>query len=189
MLIPLGGIPYAVNAAASRGVHNIKNKLDAQAQAPQVDPQEQAANDFVANLDSLAEYLKSDQKGYISSKVQDKMREVVADKFGDSLNTNGTATTDANASSKSDSKSGSNSGNGSSSSNESSYDWEYEYKPGDTFGQVLLNLGASDGSNLWGPAGDVAYYTQQLREQDMLDANGNVKLGKKFRLKKRPSNV
>ena len=69
------------------------------------------------------------------------------------------------------------------------YDWEYEYKPGDTFGQVLLDLGASDGSNLWGPAGDVAYYTQQLREQDMLDANGNVKLGKKFHLKKRPAGV
>lgn len=61
----------------------------------------------------------------------------------------------------------------------------YTYKPGDTFGQVLLNLGLSDGSNLWGPGGDVEYYTQQMRDQDMLDARGNVKLGIPFRLRRR----
>lgn len=61
----------------------------------------------------------------------------------------------------------------------------YTYKPGDTFGQVLLNLGLSDGSNLWGQGGDVEYYTQQLRDQNMLDYNGNVKLGIPFKLRRR----
>lgn len=61
----------------------------------------------------------------------------------------------------------------------------YTYKPGDTFGRVLLNLGLSDGSNLWGPGGDVEFYTQQLRDQNMLDYNGNVKLGIPFKLRRR----
>lgn len=61
----------------------------------------------------------------------------------------------------------------------------YTYKPGDTFGQVLLNLGLSDGTNLWGPGGDVEYYTQQLIEQGMLDERGNVKLGIPFYLRRR----
>lgn len=61
----------------------------------------------------------------------------------------------------------------------------YTYKPGDTFGQVLLNLGLSDGRNLWGRGGDVEYYTQQLIAQDMLDRNGNVKLGTPFKLRRR----
>ena len=61
----------------------------------------------------------------------------------------------------------------------------YTYKPGDTFGQVLLNLGLSDGTNLWGPGGDVEYYTQQLINQDMLDYRGNVKLGIPFKLRRR----
>lgn len=62
---------------------------------------------------------------------------------------------------------------------------EYTYKPGDTFGQVLLDLGLSKPGQLWGPNGDVDYYTRQLRDQDMLDARGNVKLGKKFKLIRR----
>lgn len=61
----------------------------------------------------------------------------------------------------------------------------YTYKPGDTFGQVLLNLGLSDGSHLWGQGGDVEYYTQQLVNQDMLDSRGNVKLGIPFKLRRR----
>lgn len=61
----------------------------------------------------------------------------------------------------------------------------YTYKPGDTFGQVLLNLGLSDSSRLWGAGGDVEYYTQQLRDQNMLDARGNVKLGIPFKLRRR----
>lgn len=61
----------------------------------------------------------------------------------------------------------------------------YTYKPGDTFGQVLLNLGLSDGSKLWGAGGDVEYYTQQLIDQNMLDSRGNVKLGIPFKLRRR----
>jgi len=61
----------------------------------------------------------------------------------------------------------------------------YTYKPGDTFGQVLLNLGLSDGSHLWGQGGDVEYYTQQLVDQGMLDSRGNVKLGIPFKLRRR----
>lgn len=61
----------------------------------------------------------------------------------------------------------------------------YTYKPGDTFGQVLLDLGLSDGRSLWGSGGDVEFYTQQLAEQGMLDQNGNVKIGVPFKLRRR----
>ncbi len=61
----------------------------------------------------------------------------------------------------------------------------YTYRPGDTFGQVLLNLGLSDGSNLWGQGGDVDFYTQQLRAQNALDLNGNIPIGTTFTLRKR----
>ena len=39
---------------------------------------------------------------------------------------------------------------------------EYVYKPGDTFGQVIVDLGLMTSHGLWGPDGDVAYYTNQL---------------------------
>lgn len=55
----------------------------------------------------------------------------------------------------------------------------YTYKPGDTFGQVLLNLGLSNGKNLWGPNGDVAYYTKQLNDQGI---KGNIPIGKTISL-------
>lgn len=61
----------------------------------------------------------------------------------------------------------------------------YTYKPGDTFGQVLLDLGLSDSSRLWGQGGDVEYYTQQLRDQNMLDPRGNIKIGVPFKLRRR----
>lgn len=51
---------------------------------------------------------------------------------------------------------------------------EYTYKNGDTFGQVLLDLGLSDPEHLWGEDGDVAYYTKQLSSQGI---NGNVPVG------------
>ena len=47
----------------------------------------------------------------------------------------------------------------------------YRYKKGDTFGQVILNLGLATGKGLWGPDGDVAFYTEQLHEQGIY---GNV---------------
>ena len=58
----------------------------------------------------------------------------------------------------------------------------YSYVPGNTFGQVLLDLGLSDGTNLWGYGGDVEYYTKQLVEQDVLDRRGNVLLYTPFTL-------
>lgn len=61
----------------------------------------------------------------------------------------------------------------------------YTYKPGDTFGQVLLNLGLSDGTNLWGQGGDVDFYTQQLREQNALNSLGNIPIGTTIRLRRR----
>lgn len=39
---------------------------------------------------------------------------------------------------------------------------EYTYKQGDTFGQVINDLGLRTWHGLWGPDGDVAYYTKQL---------------------------
>lgn len=57
----------------------------------------------------------------------------------------------------------------------------YTYSAGDYFSKVLTDLGLDEG-NLWGESGTVKYYTKQLIEQGMLDANGNVKLGKSFTL-------
>lgn len=59
---------------------------------------------------------------------------------------------------------------------------EYTYKPGDTFAQFLINSGLSDGSNLWGPNGDVEYYRKQLAEQGY---TGNIPVGTRLKLKKR----
>lgn len=55
----------------------------------------------------------------------------------------------------------------------------YTYKPGDTFGQVICDLGLKTSHGLWGiPDGDVYYYTQQLEKQGALDENGNIPIGK-----------
>ena len=62
---------------------------------------------------------------------------------------------------------------------------EYTYKPGDTFGQVIKNLGLNTDAGLWGKGGDVEYYTQQLVEQGALDNRGNVPIGTTIRLRKR----
>lgn len=62
---------------------------------------------------------------------------------------------------------------------------EFSYVPGDTFGQKIIDLGLATDNGLWGDNGDVAYYTQQLRNQGALDERGNVKLGQTFRLKRR----
>lgn len=59
---------------------------------------------------------------------------------------------------------------------------EYTYKPGDTFGQVIKDLGLQTDNGLWGPNGDVAYYTQQLQAQGL---NGNIKPGTIIRLTRR----
>ena len=59
----------------------------------------------------------------------------------------------------------------------------YTYKQGDTFGQVLKDLGLDEG-NLWGENGTVNYYTDQLwnTQPDVFDANGNIKIGSTFYL-------
>ena len=57
----------------------------------------------------------------------------------------------------------------------------YVYKQGDTFGQVICDLGLKTSHGLWGePDGDVYYYTQQLIDQGALDANGNVIVGREI---------
>jgi len=63
-------------------------------------------------------------------------------------------------------------------------DVTYSYVPGDYFSRVLVNLGLDEG-HLWGANGAVDYYTGQLIEQDMLDTNGNVKIGVPFTLRRR----
>lgn len=55
----------------------------------------------------------------------------------------------------------------------------YTYKPGDTFGQVLLDLGLSDSAHLWGNEGDVVYYTNQLHDQGIW---GNIPIGTTIKL-------
>lgn len=57
---------------------------------------------------------------------------------------------------------------------------KYVYQQGDTFGQVICDLGLKTSHGLWGEDGDVAYYTRQLEEQGALDANGNVIVGKEI---------
>lgn len=57
---------------------------------------------------------------------------------------------------------------------------KYVYVKGDTFGQVIKDLGLETEAGLWGEGGDVEFYTKQLIEQGMLDENGNVKLGQEF---------
>lgn len=57
----------------------------------------------------------------------------------------------------------------------------YSYVKGDCFSRVLVKLGLDEG-HLWGADGTVAYYTQQLVEQGVLDARGNVKIGVPFTL-------
>lgn len=62
---------------------------------------------------------------------------------------------------------------------------EFSYKPGDAFGQKIIDLGLATDNGLWGDDGDVAYYTKQLRDQGALDSYGNIILGKNWKLKKR----
>lgn len=57
----------------------------------------------------------------------------------------------------------------------------YTYVKGDCFSRVLVKLGLDEG-HLWGADGTVAYYTQQLVEQGVLDTRGNVKIGVPFTL-------
>ena len=56
----------------------------------------------------------------------------------------------------------------------------YVYQQGDTFGQVICDLGLKTSHGLWGDDGDVAYYTQQLIDQGALDSNGNVIVGREI---------
>lgn len=65
---------------------------------------------------------------------------------------------------------------------------EYTYKPGDTFGQVVRDLGLESGNGLWGANGDVEYYTQQLIDQGIWPdgTRGNIPIGTTIKLKRRP---
>lgn len=68
---------------------------------------------------------------------------------------------------------------------------EYTYKPGDTFGQVVKNLGLESGNGLWGDNGDVEYYSKQLEDQLWksgvwdLGTRQNIPVGTTIRLKRR----
>lgn len=57
---------------------------------------------------------------------------------------------------------------------------EYTYQPGDSFGQVITDLGLKSDAGLWGENGDVAYYTEQLINQGALDSRGNIPVGTKI---------
>lgn len=66
----------------------------------------------------------------------------------------------------------------------------YIYKKGDYFSKMLVEQGFSDGTNLWGANGDVAFYNEQLYRQGILDYyNGkywnNIPIGTEIRLEKR----
>lgn len=59
---------------------------------------------------------------------------------------------------------------------------KYTYKKGDTFGQVILNLGLNTSHGLWGANGDVEYYTSQLHAQGIF---GNIPVGTTITLTRR----
>lgn len=58
----------------------------------------------------------------------------------------------------------------------------YTYKSGDTFGQVIRDLGLETSHGLWGTDGDVNYYTEQLHQQGIY---GNIAVGTKIKLTRR----
>ena len=60
----------------------------------------------------------------------------------------------------------------------------YTYKAGDTFGQVICDLGLKTAHGLWGEDGDVAYYTEQLHKQGIY---GNIPIGTTIYLTPRPN--
>lgn len=55
----------------------------------------------------------------------------------------------------------------------------YTYKYGDTFGQVITDLGLKTSHGLWGDDGDIVYYTNQLHDQGIW---GNVPVGTTIKL-------
>lgn len=66
---------------------------------------------------------------------------------------------------------------------------EHIYVKGDTFGQVLIDLGLSDGTDLWGADGKVAKYNKQLEAQKYVvyeDGKywGNIPVGSNVKLEK-----
>lgn len=69
-------------------------------------------------------------------------------------------------------------------------DTAYHYVQGDTFGQVLVDLGYSDGENLWGQDGDVEFYNGQLYDQGILNYYdgqywNNIPVGTEIKLEHR----
>lgn len=58
----------------------------------------------------------------------------------------------------------------------------FKYVAGDTLGDVIKELGLQTDKGLWGPDGDVEYYTKQLREQGI---NGNIPTDRVIKLQKR----
>lgn len=65
----------------------------------------------------------------------------------------------------------------------------YTYKPGDTFGNVLLKTGLATDKGLWGSDGDVAFYNKQLVDTKLNPSLGgrltNIPVGTKIKLLKR----
>lgn len=55
----------------------------------------------------------------------------------------------------------------------------YTYKQGDTFGQVITDLGLKTSHGLWGADGDIAYYNKQLATQGI---TGNIPVGMTIKL-------
>lgn len=69
-------------------------------------------------------------------------------------------------------------------------DTTYNYVQGDTFGQVIINLGYATDKGLWGKDGDVQYYNAQLFEQGILDYRdgkywNNIPVGTEIKLEHR----
>lgn len=69
-------------------------------------------------------------------------------------------------------------------------DTVYHYVDGDTFGQVILNLGLASEYGLWGREGDVEYYNGQLYDQGILNYYdgkfwNNIPVGTEIKLEHR----
>lgn len=70
----------------------------------------------------------------------------------------------------------------------SSETFNFQINPGDNyngFASKLAEMGEVSEFGLWGEDGDVEFYRQQLKDQDALDENGNIRIGQFISLRRR----
>lgn len=145
-----------------------------------------------ADLDELAERLGDNDSFRLYSKSDYNKGELTDEAKSRGPSAWNSETTNPDGSSKTETDNSGDEGTTADTTTEDTEDTiEYTYKPGDTFGQVIKNLGLNTDKGLWGPDGDVEYYTKQLEPQ--LWSSGaweqgrrqNIPIGTTIKLKRR----